>query len=230
MASSEILIIGGGLSGFSAATKLMENGFEITILEAEDRIGGRVHSVAHSSGFIDLGAQWVHGQDDNSIHELVHEHFKFGHSEFPENDFDYYTSDGQKAPSDVCNKLDAVIKNIIASVSDSNSVGRIIESEYVKAIKLLPDYVSTDKTLVNQMLALNEKQANVGFASQSWFDVSTLHNSHYQKCEGNQMLSWKTDGFKKVFDFITVSSFGFKENDAEFNILIEKASGSIEAR
>lgn len=41
-----IVIIGAGVSGIAAAAKLFENGFtDVTILEAEDRIGGRIHTV-----------------------------------------------------------------------------------------------------------------------------------------------------------------------------------------
>lgn len=41
----KIVIVGAGAAGIAAASKLYENGFEnITILEAEDRIGGRIHT------------------------------------------------------------------------------------------------------------------------------------------------------------------------------------------
>lgn len=54
-----ILIIGAGASGIAAATKLFENGFRnLTILEAESRIGGRINTVPYGTGFIDMGAQW----------------------------------------------------------------------------------------------------------------------------------------------------------------------------
>jgi len=45
-----IIIIGAGASGLGAASRLCEGGFnptQITILEAEDRIGGRVHTIQH---------------------------------------------------------------------------------------------------------------------------------------------------------------------------------------
>jgi monoamine oxidase len=59
--SQNIVIVGAGLSGMLAAAELMENGFtDIFILEAEDRIGGRVYSIPFGSGYIDLGAQWCH--------------------------------------------------------------------------------------------------------------------------------------------------------------------------
>lgn len=55
-----VVIIGAGAAGIAAASKLMKNGFEnITVLEAEGRIGGRVHSVVIDDTIVDLGAQWV---------------------------------------------------------------------------------------------------------------------------------------------------------------------------
>jgi phytoene dehydrogenase-like protein len=74
-----VIIVGAGLSGYSAARKLLENGFnDITILEASGRIGGRIYSVPLSNGMVDSGAQWVHGQLGNSIYQLVSPHFSFG--------------------------------------------------------------------------------------------------------------------------------------------------------
>lgn len=68
----KILIIGAGASGLAAATKLYENGLtNIKILEAENRIGGRIHSVPFGGGLIDLGGQWVHGEDGNLVYDMV---------------------------------------------------------------------------------------------------------------------------------------------------------------
>ena len=49
-----IIIIGAGLSGIYAAT-LLQKKYNVTILEARDRIGGRVLTV---DGF-DMGPSWV---------------------------------------------------------------------------------------------------------------------------------------------------------------------------
>lgn len=45
-----VIIIGAGAAGLAAASRLVEKGLnptEITILEAENRIGGRIHTVQH---------------------------------------------------------------------------------------------------------------------------------------------------------------------------------------
>lgn len=55
----KIVIIGAGASAIAAASKLLSNGFKnVVILEAENRIGGRVNTIPFGSNVIDMGAQW----------------------------------------------------------------------------------------------------------------------------------------------------------------------------
>lgn len=59
MQNARVIVVGAGISGISAAAKLIENGFKnVTVLEAEKRIGGRVCTVPFASNVVDLGAQW----------------------------------------------------------------------------------------------------------------------------------------------------------------------------
>jgi monoamine oxidase len=37
-----VIVIGGGISGLSAAKKLTEKGFNVLVLEAQDKVGGRL--------------------------------------------------------------------------------------------------------------------------------------------------------------------------------------------
>jgi spermine oxidase len=55
----KVVIIGAGAAGFSAACKLLEAGFSnLVLLEAENRIGGRVHTIPFATNTVDMGAQW----------------------------------------------------------------------------------------------------------------------------------------------------------------------------
>ncbi|KAL1460639.1 hypothetical protein WDU94_012602 [Cyamophila willieti] len=74
MKKSKLVIIGAGAAGIAAATKLVTNGFDnFVLLEAENRIGGRVHTVPFENKSIDFGAQWIHGQKGNPVYEMAKE-------------------------------------------------------------------------------------------------------------------------------------------------------------
>lgn len=63
METSDILIIGAGAAGLMAAYKLSANGKKVIVLEARNRIGGRIHTIENESFFkhAELGAEFVHG-------------------------------------------------------------------------------------------------------------------------------------------------------------------------
>ncbi|CAH0125353.1 flavin monoamine oxidase family protein [Microbacterium foliorum] len=71
MTTYDTIVIGAGMSGVTAARMLADAGASVLVLEARDRIGGRMNT-DRSAGFpVDLGASWVHGIDDSPLWELV---------------------------------------------------------------------------------------------------------------------------------------------------------------
>ncbi|KAJ5514054.1 hypothetical protein N7463_003606 [Penicillium fimorum] len=73
MASPHIGIIGAGISGLRCADILIQNGVRVTILEARDRIGGRVHQSTVGDHVVDLGPNWIHGAGENPIMTIAEE-------------------------------------------------------------------------------------------------------------------------------------------------------------
>ena len=73
MSDTQVLVIGGGLAGLSAARRLVAVGREVTVLEARDRVGGRTEAGTTAGGApVDLGGQWV-GPTQNRMYELITE-------------------------------------------------------------------------------------------------------------------------------------------------------------
>ena len=68
------VIIGAGFAGLAAAYKLKNAGWQATVLEARDRIGGRVfsHKFAGTDLICELGAEWV-GESHERIKALCHD-------------------------------------------------------------------------------------------------------------------------------------------------------------
>ncbi|OAQ98482.1 hypothetical protein LLEC1_02135 [Akanthomyces lecanii] len=71
---AHIAVVGAGLSGLRCADVLLQNGFQVSILEGRDRVGGRVHQTQLSNGhWIDIGPNWIHGTTGNVILDLAME-------------------------------------------------------------------------------------------------------------------------------------------------------------
>lgn len=59
----DVVIVGAGVAGLSCAAALARSGLRVTVVEARDRVGGRVLTVRPPAGPlpVELGAEFVHG-------------------------------------------------------------------------------------------------------------------------------------------------------------------------
>lgn len=66
-AVEHVVVVGAGIAGLAAARRLVDEGVRVTVLEARERIGGRVWTDMSLGVPVDLGASWIHGTDGNPI-------------------------------------------------------------------------------------------------------------------------------------------------------------------
>lgn len=90
----ETLIIGGGLSGLYCAYLLSEKRKSTVVLEARERIGGRILSVNHQGFFSDLGPSWYWPAIHPKMARLIQTLHLDGYRQFEAGTGRYQSSDG----------------------------------------------------------------------------------------------------------------------------------------
>ncbi|KAM6186253.1 peroxisomal N(1)-acetyl-spermine/spermidine oxidase [Rhynchocyon petersi] len=82
-----VLVVGGGIAGLGAAQRLSQRlAFPyLRVLEATDRVGGRIRSERKFGGVVDIGAHWIHGPSQgNPVFQLASEYGLLGEQELSE--------------------------------------------------------------------------------------------------------------------------------------------------
>ncbi len=83
MKKEKVIVIGAGMAGIMAGRTLLDAGYEVVVLEARDRVGGRTHTDHSLGDSVDLGGAWIHGVDGNPLTPLAEElNIETGHTDF----------------------------------------------------------------------------------------------------------------------------------------------------
>jgi len=95
---NKIIVVGAGISGLAAAKDLQAKGYNVTVLEATDKIGGRIDTDNSLGIPFEKGASWIHTPIGNPLTDLI----KQTQSNIKVTDFDdtvAYYNDGTKIKS-----------------------------------------------------------------------------------------------------------------------------------
>lgn len=209
--NERIIIVGAGPSGIGAASKLFENGYtNVKILEAEPRIGGRVYTQKFRDSFIELGAQFIHGEKGNVIYELAKPLSLLKQSILEISDFEFITFDGTKLPF----QYGLEQMKIFLEITENNeefttsleTVKNYITKEYQKrwrADEKSSSYMTED--LEKQFLLYFENFILSNDAMYDWSDNNGIGFNAYEECEGSQSNIWNLTGYKIIFDILMVN-------------------------
>uniref|UniRef100_H0ZKZ9 Spermine oxidase n=1 Tax=Taeniopygia guttata TaxID=59729 RepID=H0ZKZ9_TAEGU len=192
-----IVVIGAGLAGLSAAKALLESGFtDVTVLEATDRIGGRVQSVQIGHATFELGATWIHGSHGNPVYHLAEDNGLLEEttdsersvgriSLYSKNGVAYHlTNSGQRIPKDVVEEFSDLYNEVYnltqeffqrgkpVNAESQNSVGVFTRDVVRKRVKADPDDTEAVKRLKLAMIQQYLKVESCESSSHSMDEVS----------------------------------------------------------
>ncbi|CAO1424857.1 unnamed protein product [Diamesa serratosioi] len=207
MFNSRIIVVGSGAAGIAASSKLIENGFKnVMVLEAENRIGGRINTIPFGSNVVDLGAQWCHGEKNNVVYDMVNKHnvLEGATINYPTSNF--LKSTGELVNDELCGRLMHLCFEILENSKEDlknfkGSLGNYVVAKYQEAIRT-SEYKDIDTDTANQLLEYFHKYENSIESSDTWFETSGNGYLHYYECEGNPLLTWKDKGYRTVLDFL----------------------------
>lgn len=101
----DVIVIGAGAAGITAARNLTHQGKKVLVLEARDRIGGRIHDISTSQmGEIHLGASWLHYKGKHHILKDILDYYNVKYLEDDalesSDSMGIYTKDGELVKQD----------------------------------------------------------------------------------------------------------------------------------
>ncbi|WP_214468192.1 flavin monoamine oxidase family protein [Microbacterium flavescens] len=140
----DTIVIGAGVSGLTAARLLASEGRRVVVLEARDRVGGRVVSDRRYGFATDLGASWIHGITDSPVAAAAEAlgmrtvEFTVGGYQPYSRPIAYYGPDGRRLSDDATRAfvadieaVDEVLLGVVAESAPDASYRDVTESALV---------------------------------------------------------------------------------------------------
>ena len=121
-----VVVIGGGIAGLSAANELLKNGCTVTVLEAKERFGGRIHTVRDGTLPIELGAEFVHGRSKPLLNAIR----AAGLSMHDVPDCSQLFEDGKLQPIEIWEKVGEIMNRVDPHTPDRSFKDFLNEQNY----------------------------------------------------------------------------------------------------
>jgi monoamine oxidase len=115
----DVVVVGAGAAGLATARTLLDRGLSVTMLEADNRIGGRAWTESETFGFpYDRGCHWLHHASSNVWRDYAKYH---GFDVYPDNGDEYVFSGGRRESLQKTDELYAAIERLFERAREQYS-------------------------------------------------------------------------------------------------------------
>uniref|UniRef100_A0A182PF47 Amine oxidase domain-containing protein n=1 Tax=Anopheles epiroticus TaxID=199890 RepID=A0A182PF47_9DIPT len=206
--SPRVVIVGAGAAGLAAASRLYQGGLtNVTLLEASQRIGGRIFTTPFGTGIVELGAQWCHGEKGNVVYELASAHADLLKSSIIAVGAELIQSNGEQVADDLVETLSTLAEEIVESEEKrlfTGSLGDYFTEKYWQRLETDTAFSGIGRELAEQFLSYYHNLERGDSAYDSWFEVAANESDSYQEAEGNQLLAWNSaKGYSTILDIVS---------------------------
>lgn len=216
-----IYIIGAGMAGIACAKQLKQAGKNVIVLEARDRMGGRILSKTFDTITFDLGASWIHGISGNPIYEICQK--EKIHTEILNYDqSQYFYKNGKKFSTTEVLEFEEYCQQVTQLIGKHSNLS--LSAGLAQAIKTLDYTHSTfdSNDLQELLISFFERIANDPFATDSERLISNY--SHYEGYyDGEEVVFPK--GYHQVIDVLakdlpiqyntTINNINYQQNTVQ---------------
>lgn len=185
-----VIVIGAGISGLAAAKKLKQKGFIVIVLEAQEKVGGRLRTDRSLGVPFDEGASWIHGPNGNPITNLASQS---GANTFLTDDdnVEVYDMNGLAYSDSVLTSTESQFDDAVEAVQNAGTLNQSFETVFNS---LYPSQATNRlwKYMLSAFLEFN-----------TGADISKLSSKYFYDDEvfsGSDVII--TNGYDKLTDYL----------------------------